>query len=159
MAFVMHEIERSFTATSSQRTYSSLCGIGSTLRISPNTKPTYLPLDDSADFSFFFDMSGRRICYLAPKRFYAQATNPEISAKKSKIAMEGIEGKREGKVTGTMDSFSAGCLIGELFLEGAPLFTLSQLFKYLEGEYKVDSHSAAIGVQVSTVYYRVSVFN
>jgi phosphoinositide-3-kinase, regulatory subunit 4 len=125
-------------------------------------KPTYLPLDDPADFSFFFDMSGRRICYLAPERFYTQATNPEISAKKSKIAMEEIEGKRDGKVTEAMDCFSAGCVIAELFLEGAPLFTLSQLFKYREGEYKVDSHLAAIGdegVQVSAVYYHVSVFN
>ncbi|KAF8958945.1 hypothetical protein BDZ97DRAFT_1839964 [Flammula alnicola] len=113
-------------------------------------KPTYLPLDDPADFSFFFDMSGRRTCYLAPERFYTQESNPEISAKKSKIAMENMEGKRDGKVTEAMDCFSAGCVIAELFLEGAPLFTLSQLFKYREGEYKVDGHLAAIedeGVQ------------
>ncbi|PPQ92492.1 hypothetical protein CVT25_010325 [Psilocybe cyanescens] len=113
-------------------------------------KPTYLPLDDPADFSFFFDMSGRRTCYLAPERFYTQANNPEISAKKSRIAMDEVEGKRDGKVTEAMDCFSAGCVIAELFLEGAPLFTLSQLFKYREGEYKVDGHLAAIedeGVQ------------
>ncbi|KAH9474804.1 Phosphoinositide 3-kinase regulatory subunit 4 [Psilocybe cubensis] len=113
-------------------------------------KPTYLPLDDPADFSFFFDMSGRRTCYLAPERFYTQATNPEISAKKSRIAMEEVEGKRDGKVTEAMDCFSAGCVIAELFLEGAPLFTLSQLFKYREGDYKVDGQLAAIndeGVQ------------
>ncbi|CAA7269893.1 unnamed protein product [Cyclocybe aegerita] len=113
-------------------------------------KPTYLPLDDPSDFSFFFDMSGRRTCYLAPERFYTQASNPEISAKKSKIAMDELEGKRDGKVTEPMDCFSAGCVIAEVFLEGAPLFTLSQLFKYREGEYKVDSHLGAIedeGVQ------------
>ncbi len=107
-------------------------------------KPTYLPLDDPADFSFFFDMSGRRTCYLAPERFYTQESNPEISAKKSRIAMDEVEGKRDGKVTEAMDCFSAGCVIAELFLEGAPLFTLSQLFKYREGEYKVDGHLAAI---------------
>jgi len=118
-------------------------------------KPTYLPLDDPADFSFFFDMSGRRTCYLAPERFYTQASNPEISAKKSKIADE-VEGKRDGKVTEAMDVFSAGCVLAEIFLEGAPLFTLSQLFKYREGEYKVDGHLAAIedeGVQVSHSVY------
>lgn len=32
-------------------------------------KPTYLPIDDPSDFSFFFDTSGRRTCYLAPERF------------------------------------------------------------------------------------------
>ncbi|KAG6806518.1 Serine/threonine-protein kinase, partial [Tephrocybe sp. NHM501043] len=33
-------------------------------------KPTYLPLDDPSDFSFYFDTSGRRTCYIAPERFY-----------------------------------------------------------------------------------------
>ncbi|CAG8479194.1 448_t:CDS:10 [Funneliformis mosseae] len=33
-------------------------------------KPTYLPEDNPADFSFFFDTSSRRTCYLAPERFY-----------------------------------------------------------------------------------------
>ncbi|KAK0194518.1 hypothetical protein F5146DRAFT_1036233 [Armillaria mellea] len=107
-------------------------------------KPTYLPLDDPSDFSFFFDTSGRRTCYIAPERFYTAATNPEISAKKSKIAMEDNEGKRDGKLTEAMDCFSAGCVIAELFLEGAPLFTLSQLFKYREGEFSVDSSLANI---------------
>ncbi|KAJ7028722.1 hypothetical protein C8F04DRAFT_1118486 [Mycena alexandri] len=107
-------------------------------------KPTYLPLDDPSDFSFFFDTSGRRTCYIAPERFYTAANNPEISAKKSKIAMDENEGKRDGKVTESMDCFSAGCVIAELFLEGAPLFTLSQLFKYREGEFNVDSYLGAI---------------
>ena len=30
-------------------------------------KPTFLPLDNPADFSFFFDTGGRRRCYLAPE--------------------------------------------------------------------------------------------
>lgn len=118
-------------------------------------KPTYLPLDDPSDFSFFFDMSGRRTCYIAPERFYTAATNPEISAKKYKLATDETEGKRDGKVTEAMDCFSAGCVIAELFLEGAPLFTLSQLFKYREGEFNVDSYLSAIddeGVRVSDVY-------
>jgi phosphoinositide-3-kinase, regulatory subunit 4 len=118
-------------------------------------KPTYLPLDDPSDFSFFFDTAGRRTCYIAPERFYTAATNPEISAKKSKLATEETEGKRDGKVNEAMDCFSAGCVIAELFLEGAPLFTLSQLFKYREGEYNVDSPLSAIddeGVRVSDNY-------
>ncbi|KIY49828.1 hypothetical protein FISHEDRAFT_40447 [Fistulina hepatica ATCC 64428] len=107
-------------------------------------KPVYLPLDDPSDFSFFFDTSGKRICYIAPERFYTEADNPEISAKKTRLALEDNEGHRDGKITEAMDCFSAGCVIAELFLEGAPLFTLSQLFKYREGEYDVDAHLKSI---------------
>ncbi|EED79789.1 predicted protein [Postia placenta Mad-698-R] len=107
-------------------------------------KPTYLPLDDPSDFSFFFDTSGRRTCYIAPERFYTAADNPDISAKKSRLAMDDGEGRRDGRVTEAMDCFSAGCVIAELFLEGAPLFTLSQLFKYREGEFSVDAQLNAI---------------
>ncbi|XP_006455254.1 hypothetical protein AGABI2DRAFT_121188 [Agaricus bisporus var. bisporus H97] len=56
-----------------------------------------------------------------------------------------LEGKRDGKVTEAMDCFSTGCVIAELFLEGVPLLSLSQLFKYREGEYNMDSHLAQIG--------------
>ncbi|ORE07354.1 kinase-like protein [Rhizopus microsporus var. microsporus] len=37
-------------------------------------KPTYLPEDNPADFSFFFDTSSRRTCYIAPERFYKAGT-------------------------------------------------------------------------------------
>jgi phosphoinositide-3-kinase regulatory subunit 4 len=37
-------------------------------------KPTLLPADNPADFSFFFDTSGRRKCCLAPERFYDPAS-------------------------------------------------------------------------------------
>eukprot|EP00122_Pirum_gemmata_P011602 Pgem_evm1s10750 len=33
-------------------------------------KPTFLPEDNPAAFAYFFDISGRRSCYLAPERFY-----------------------------------------------------------------------------------------
>lgn len=116
-------------------------------------KPTYLPLDDPSDFAFFFDTSGRRTCYVAPERFYTAANNPDISAKKSRI-MEDNDGRRDGKVTEAMDCFSVGCVVAELFLEGAPLFSLSQLFKFREGEYSVDAPLANIedeGIRVSTI--------
>ena len=32
-------------------------------------KPTYLPDDNPADYSFFFDTSRRRTCYIAHERF------------------------------------------------------------------------------------------
>ena len=89
-------------------------------------KPTFLPLDNPSDFAYFYDTSGRRNCYIAPERFYTRATGEEIPG-------------RDGKVTEAMDVFSAGCVIAELFLEGSALFTLSQLFKYREGELDIDS--------------------
>uniref|UniRef100_A0A1I8FIJ4 Protein kinase domain-containing protein n=1 Tax=Macrostomum lignano TaxID=282301 RepID=A0A1I8FIJ4_9PLAT len=33
-------------------------------------KPVFLPDDNPADYSFYFDISGRRTCYIAPERFY-----------------------------------------------------------------------------------------
>ncbi|KNG47149.1 ARM repeat-containing protein [Stemphylium lycopersici] len=85
---------------------------------SSSYKPAHLPEDNPADFSFYFDLSGRRTCYLAPERFLAAGQQPE----------------GEGDVNWAMDVFSVGCVIAELFLE-APIFSLSQLFKYRQGEY------------------------
>ncbi|KAG1737490.1 uncharacterized protein EDB91DRAFT_1140136 [Suillus paluster] len=102
-------------------------------------KPTRLPLDDPSDFSFFFDTSGRRICYVAPERFYK-------AEKETRKAWANEEGERkEPMVTEAMDVFSVGCVIAEVFLEGASLFSLSQLFKYREGEYSVEAQLLAIG--------------
>lgn len=80
---------------------------------SSSFKPVTLPLDNPADFSYFFDTSGRRTCYLAPERFLAEGDKFDPNA----------------RLTWAMDIFSAGCVIAELFLEG-PIFNLSQLFKY-----------------------------
>lgn len=86
---------------------------------SASFKPAYLPEDNPADFSYYFDTSGRRTCYLAPERFL----------------LAGEEAKESGKVNWAMDIFSAGCLIAELFLE-TPIFSLSQLYRYRKGEYQ-----------------------
>ncbi|KAK9480794.1 hypothetical protein V1514DRAFT_324477 [Lipomyces japonicus] len=83
-------------------------------------KPTYLPEDDPADFSFFFDTSLRRVCYVAPERFFKPGE------------------RKRGQLTDQMDIFSLGCVIAELFLEGSPIFTLSQLFGYRRGTFSPD---------------------
>ncbi|KAF9971093.1 Serine/threonine-protein kinase, partial [Actinomortierella ambigua] len=92
-------------------------------------KPTFLPEDNPADFSFFFDTSSRRTCYLAPERFY----KPGVETEKQKQA-EDPEAIYTG-LTDAMDIFSAGCVIAELFSEGSPIFSLSQMFKYRSGDY------------------------
>ena len=84
---------------------------------SASYKKTYLPEDNPADFSYYFDTSGRRTCYLAPERFLGDGE------------------KDDGRgITWAMDVFSVGCVIAELFLE-SPIFSLSQLYKYRKGEY------------------------
>ena len=80
-------------------------------------KKTRLPEDNPADFSYYFDTSARRTCYLAPERF---------------LSTDDIDDDRG--VTWAMDIFSVGCVIAELFLE-TPVFTLSQLYKYRKGEF------------------------
>jgi phosphoinositide-3-kinase regulatory subunit 4 len=42
-------------------------------------KPTYLPEDNPADYSYFFDSSGRRLCYIAPERFYGASRGQSAS--------------------------------------------------------------------------------
>ncbi|EPS33016.1 hypothetical protein PDE_07977 [Penicillium oxalicum 114-2] len=95
---------------------------------SSSFKPTFLPEDNPADFSFYFDISGRRTCYLAPERFLEAGEEP---------------GSRD--VNWAMDIFSAGCVIAELFLE-APIFTLSQMYKYRKGEYSPE-HSHLVKIE------------
>ncbi|KAL3686006.1 hypothetical protein R1sor_004028 [Riccia sorocarpa] len=84
-------------------------------------KPTYLPVDFSEDFSFFFDAGGRRRCYVAPERFYDPKLDSGVNA--------------DSSLKPAMDIFSVGCVIAELFLEGQTLFDLSQLLAYRKGQY------------------------
>ncbi|KAG1658241.1 hypothetical protein FOA52_008501 [Chlamydomonas sp. UWO 241] len=72
-------------------------------------KPTYLPADNPAEFSYFFDTGGRRRCYIAPERFYSDGPRPL------------------GPLTPQMDVFSLGCVIAELFLDGKAFLGLGQL--------------------------------
>ncbi|XP_021741395.1 probable serine/threonine-protein kinase vps15 [Chenopodium quinoa] len=84
-------------------------------------KPTYIPDDDPSDFSFFFDTGGRRLCYLAPERFYEHGDDMPVAP--------------DAPLKPSMDIFAVGCVIAELFLEGHPLFELSQLLAYRRGQY------------------------
>ncbi|KAM7259635.1 hypothetical protein ACFE04_015376 [Oxalis oulophora] len=89
-------------------------------------KPTYIPDDDPSDFSFFFDTGGRRLCYLAPERFYEHGGEMQVA--------------QDAPLKPSMDIFAVGCVIAELFLEGQPLFELSQLLAYRRGQYDPSPH-------------------
>jgi phosphoinositide-3-kinase regulatory subunit 4 len=111
-----------------------------------SSKPTFLPEDDPSDFALFFDSSGRRTCYIAPERFYAAGS--DIAAQKAERERQS---RRDGDVTEAMDVFSMGCVIAELFTEGTPTFTLSQLYKYRAGEINPETHLVGLedpGVKV-----------
>ncbi|CEP63846.1 ubiquitin-binding serine/threonine protein kinase VPS15 LALA0_S09e03818g [Lachancea lanzarotensis] len=88
---------------------------------SGSMKPTYLLEDNPGDYSFYFDTSQRRTCYIAPERF--------DSSKYQKF------NNMNSKLTPEMDIFSAGCCIAEIFSEGSCIFNLSQLFRYQNGDY------------------------
>ncbi|XP_050436051.1 phosphoinositide 3-kinase regulatory subunit 4 [Adelges cooleyi] len=101
-------------------------------------KPTYLPDDNPADYSFFFDTSRRRLCYIAPERFVKSSTeaNNQLLPSEDHI--------KKGELTPAMDIFSAGCSIAEMFTDGHPLFDLSQLLAYRNGEYDPNPHIESI---------------
>ncbi|XP_014259628.1 phosphoinositide 3-kinase regulatory subunit 4 [Cimex lectularius] len=96
-------------------------------------KPTHLPEDNPADFSYFFDTSRRRTCYIAPERFVKTLG----SDSGSQLLL--TEEKKED-LTPSMDIFSAGCALAELFSDGHPPFDFSQLLAYRTGEYTLDKY-------------------
>ena len=98
---------------------------------SNSTKPTYLPDDNPNQFSFYFDTSRRRVCYIAPERFCS------TSSSRHPIDANNIKDNTK-KVTDSMDLFSLGCVIAELNLDGDSIFSLAQLFKYKKEEYEPD---------------------
>lgn len=103
-------------------------------------KPVYLPLDDPSEFSFFFDTSSRRTCYIAPERFYsADSKQARKKGDRGRMAPgEEIE-NLDGKVTEEMDVFSCGCVLAELWTDGRAVFNLSELFAYRGGTLELDA--------------------
>lgn len=96
-----------------------------------NLKPAHIPEDNPNQFSFYFDTSDRRLCYIAPERFY----NGKETSKHPTFT---DDGEHTELLDSKMDMFSLGCVIAELFSDGEPTFTLSQLFKYVKQEFVPD---------------------
>ncbi|XP_039281879.1 phosphoinositide 3-kinase regulatory subunit 4 isoform X2 [Nilaparvata lugens] len=98
-------------------------------------KPVYLPEDNPSDFSYYFDTSRRRTCYIAPERFVKSL--PSNTGSQLLLSDEDV---KKGDLTPAMDIFSAGCALAELFSDGHPPFDFSQLLAYRSQEYSVDKH-------------------
>nr|XP_018916322.1 PREDICTED: phosphoinositide 3-kinase regulatory subunit 4 [Bemisia tabaci] len=98
-------------------------------------KPTFLPDDNPADFSYFFDTSRRRTCYIAPERFLRSMGGAETGGQ----LLFTEENVSSSDLTPAMDIFSTGCALAELFSDGAqPTFDLSQLLSYRAGDLSLD---------------------
>lgn len=65
-------------------------------------KPTFLPEDNPADYSYFFDTSRRRTCYIAPERFMKTLTSD------TNTSMFNETPYNSGELKPAMDIFSAG---------------------------------------------------
>lgn len=98
-------------------------------------KPTYLPEDNPADFSYFFDTSRRRTCYIAPERFVKS-----LGSESGSHLLLSEDNMRKEELKPSMDIFSAGCSLAELFADGQPPFDFSQLLAYRGGEYSVEKY-------------------
>ncbi|CAF4646339.1 unnamed protein product, partial [Rotaria magnacalcarata] len=87
-----------------------------------------LDMEDPAEYYYYFNASQRNVCYLAPERFYDQSrirndiNNDTFSTSFGKLG------------TSSMDIFSLGCILAELFTE-QPLFTLTQMLDYRNNTY------------------------
>ncbi|EMG45713.1 hypothetical protein G210_4074 [Candida maltosa Xu316] len=97
-------------------------------------KPTYIPEDNPNQYSFYFDSSSRRLCYIAPERFYNSSDHPKYVSNFNDDGSFSLK----NTITDPMDLFSTGCVIAELYNDGEPTFTLSQLFKFMKDDYKPD---------------------
>ncbi|XP_055699019.1 phosphoinositide 3-kinase regulatory subunit 4 [Phlebotomus papatasi] len=94
-------------------------------------KPTFLPEDNPSDYTYFFDTSRRRTCYIAPERFIQSISN-EAQPKDGPLVGDGP--CYSGNLTPEMDIFSAGCALLELWCEGTAPFEFSQLLYYRKGD-------------------------
>jgi len=88
-------------------------------------KPAYIQQDDVGSFTYYFGSnSSVKSCYLAPERLVDKNTLNEFS-------------NSFYNVTPSMDVFSAGAVIAELFLEDI-LFDHSKLLSYKNGKFDLE---------------------
>ncbi|XP_075254155.1 phosphoinositide 3-kinase regulatory subunit 4-like isoform X3 [Convolutriloba macropyga] len=98
-------------------------------------KPVYLPDNNPAGFNFYFDVSRRRTCNIAPERFISGGDTTLRDERFFDIVNSPPVFDSSGNyrdLMPSMDIFSLGCVIGQLFAE-THLFDLSQLLSYKTG--------------------------
>lgn len=103
-----------------------------------------IPKDNPSDFSYFFDTSRRRCCYIAPERFVESGLKNQEGAGQT-IDLTSNDEVKSGEITPPMDIFSAGsvywyinnCIINCVicwntfwFLNVAPLLIIMHTIKH-----------------------------
>ncbi|KRX84177.1 Eukaryotic initiation factor 4A, partial [Trichinella sp. T6] len=94
-------------------------------------KPSIIPHDNSSDFTFYFDCSNRRTCYLAPERFcrFRKLHTALMHLSKSERLVRSV-------INHKMDIFSLGCVIMEMFCDDETPFDLNRLLSYRKQKYR-----------------------
>jgi phosphoinositide-3-kinase regulatory subunit 4 len=89
-------------------------------------KPSQIPIDNPAEFTYFFDSDGKRRCCLAPERF---------SREKRSTAEAMMDETPTTNLDPSVDIYALGCTIAELYMDGKALFDLSEALAYWKGEH------------------------
>ena len=105
-------------------------------------KPVYLSKNHpSADFTYYFDISRRRTCYLAPERLDSSRDltnrdhhNTSQPGGAQELLVDEVLPPDPNEFKASMDIFSLGCVIAELFME-RPLFDFAHLLAYRDGKH------------------------
>lgn len=83
-------------------------------------KPTYFRDDDLKHYNHYFgELDYNQRCYFAPERFRSR-----------ELQLHDDSLKNYNKLEKSMDIFSLGCVIAEIFMDGAVLFDLGKLQQY-----------------------------
>lgn len=97
-------------------------------------KPVYLSKNHpSTDFNYYFDISRRRTCYLAPERLDS-TRDPVPPPENNDLMVDEVMPPEPNEFKTSMDIFSLGCVIAELFME-RPLFDFAHLLAYRDNKY------------------------
>jgi serine/threonine protein kinase len=132
-------------------------------------KPWTLPDDNPSLFSFYFDTSGRRLCYVAPERFgtsHAAAGGSAAAASAAASAAAPLPldagapiapnadavdavpvappASNSSSLAYAADIFSAGCTLLEMFADGEGPFDLSALLDLRAGRRTVAQALAGV---------------
>ncbi|KAJ1996785.1 Serine/threonine-protein kinase, partial [Coemansia thaxteri] len=85
-------------------------------------------------------MASRQCCCIAPERFYDPGSKIALLLATPRDSRGGTSSTNgQLALQPSMDIFSAGCVVAELFLDGNPLFSLSRLLQYRKGAISSDN--------------------
>lgn len=98
--------------------------------------PNYIYEDLLDDISFYYPSSLRR-CNLAPEKLISRSSKESASVQRTHENIKEISEETLIQLK-KMDIFSLGCIIAEIMLDGAYLFTYEQLLAYKKGKHTVD---------------------